>query len=170
MTSKVKFDLGFVINNLDYPGIHVNIASNNHFGGLWGHYDLQMASEVKSDLRFELSDLNFIGSNVYIIILFLKKSIWKEDKKDMLTCVLRRRQKIRWTRGATAAPPCSSLISNAAPGKERCDSRLNLSMKWDLLPRQFDLDKIPRCPHIGGDLLSISYVGNTFGQQHCLLH
>ena len=53
-----------------------------------------MASEVKSDLGFEISDLNFICSNVYLIILFLKKSISQEKeeaKEDMLTCVLRRR-------------------------------------------------------------------------------
>ena len=50
--------------------------------------------EVKSGLGFELSDLNFICSNVYLIILFLKNSISKEKKEakeDMLTCVLRRR-------------------------------------------------------------------------------
>ena len=40
-----------------------------------------MASEVKSDLEFELSDLDFICSNVYLIILFLKKSISKEEEK-----------------------------------------------------------------------------------------
>ena len=28
------FDLRFEISNLDYPGIHVHIASNCHFGGL----------------------------------------------------------------------------------------------------------------------------------------
>ena len=53
-----------------------------------------MASEVKSDLGFEICDLNFICSNVYLIILFLKKSISQEKeegKEDMLTCVLRRR-------------------------------------------------------------------------------
>ena len=52
-----------------------------------------MASEVKYDLEFELSDLNSICSNVYLIILFLKKSISqdKEAKVDMLTCVLCRR-------------------------------------------------------------------------------
>jgi len=29
-----SYDLRFVISNLDYPGIHVHIASNCHFGGL----------------------------------------------------------------------------------------------------------------------------------------
>ena len=53
-----------------------------------------MASEVKYELGFELSDLDFICSNVYLIILFLKNSISQEEEKakeDMLTCVLRRR-------------------------------------------------------------------------------
>ena len=41
-----------------------------------------MALEVKSDLEFELSDLNLICSNVYLIILFLKNSISKEEAKE----------------------------------------------------------------------------------------
>ena len=36
------YDLRFDISNLDYPGIHVHIASN----GLRGHDGLQMTSEV----------------------------------------------------------------------------------------------------------------------------
>ena len=49
VTSKVKFDLIFVIKNIDYPGIHVHIASNS----LRGHGDLLMTSEVilTSDLK-----------------------------------------------------------------------------------------------------------------------
>ena len=35
------FDLRFEISNLDYPGIHVHIASNSHSGDLWGHGGLQ---------------------------------------------------------------------------------------------------------------------------------
>ena len=60
VNSKVKFDLRFDISNLDYPGIHAHIASNSHFGGLRGHGDLQMTSEVKADLKIELSDLNYL--------------------------------------------------------------------------------------------------------------
>ena len=37
-----SFDLRFEISNLDYPGIHVHIASN----GLRGHGGLQTTSEV----------------------------------------------------------------------------------------------------------------------------
>ena len=37
-----SFDLRFEISNLDYPGIHVHIASN----GLRGHGDLLTTSEV----------------------------------------------------------------------------------------------------------------------------
>ena len=30
MASEVKFDLRFELSNLDYPGIHVHVASNIH--------------------------------------------------------------------------------------------------------------------------------------------
>ena len=58
-----SYDLRFDISNLDYPGIHAHIASNSHFGGLWGHGDLQMTSEVKADHKIELSDLNYLRSD-----------------------------------------------------------------------------------------------------------
>ena len=32
--SEVQFDLKFETSNLDYPGIHVHLASNNPFGAL----------------------------------------------------------------------------------------------------------------------------------------
>ena len=43
-----SFDLRFEISNLDYPGIHVHIASNGLRGrdSLRGHGGLQMTSEV----------------------------------------------------------------------------------------------------------------------------
>ena len=34
------------------------------FSSLGGHYGLQMASEVRSDLRFEISDLTYPSSHV----------------------------------------------------------------------------------------------------------
>ena len=49
-----SYDLRFDISNLDYPGIHVHIA----FKGLRGHGSLQTTSEVTSDLKIQLSDLN----------------------------------------------------------------------------------------------------------------
>ena len=58
MASEVTFDLRFEISNLNYPGIHMHVAPNSHFGGLRGHGGLKTASEVTSDLKFELSDLN----------------------------------------------------------------------------------------------------------------
>ena len=98
IASQVIFDWRFEITDVNYPGIYVHAASNRDLGDLWGNGGLQMASEVKSDLKFELSDLNFICCNVYLINLYLKKSISKEEeeeeeeaKVDMLTCVLRRR-------------------------------------------------------------------------------
>ena len=48
------------------PGIHAHIAPNSSFGGLWGHGDLQMTSEVKADLKIELSDLNYLCSHAYL--------------------------------------------------------------------------------------------------------
>ena len=36
------------------------------FNSLRGHYGLQTASEVRSDLRFEISDLNYLHIHVHI--------------------------------------------------------------------------------------------------------
>ena len=36
------------------------------FGSLQGHYSLKTASEVKSDLRFEISDPNYLLIHVHI--------------------------------------------------------------------------------------------------------
>ena len=55
---QTSYDLRFEISNLDYPGIYVHIASNSHFGDLWGHGGHQMASEVTFSVRFELIVLN----------------------------------------------------------------------------------------------------------------
>ena len=40
------------------------------FGSLRGHYGLQTASEVRSDLRFEISDLNYLHIHVHIAYMF----------------------------------------------------------------------------------------------------
>ena len=37
------------------------------FDSLGGHYGLQTASEVRSDLRFEISDLNYIHIHVDVL-------------------------------------------------------------------------------------------------------
>ena len=69
MIFEVIFGLRFEISNLNYPGIHVHVVSNSHFGGLWGHSSLQMASkasEVRFDLRFEISNLNYPGIHVHV--------------------------------------------------------------------------------------------------------
>ena len=58
-----------MLYDLHYLGIYVNIAYNNHFGGLWGHGGLKMASiasEFEFDLRFEVSNLNYPGIYVHI--------------------------------------------------------------------------------------------------------
>ena len=36
------------------------------FDSLQGHYSLQTALEVKSDLRFEISDLNYLLAHMHI--------------------------------------------------------------------------------------------------------
>ena len=51
-----SYDLRFDISFLDYPSIHVHIASN----GLRGHGGLQTTSEVTSDHKIQLSDLNYL--------------------------------------------------------------------------------------------------------------
>ena len=55
-----SYDLRFDISNLDYPGIHVHIASN----GLRGHGGLKTTLEVTSDLKIQLSDLDYICFHV----------------------------------------------------------------------------------------------------------
>ena len=40
------------------------------FGGLRGQYGLQTASEVRSDLGFEISDLNYLHIHVHIAHMF----------------------------------------------------------------------------------------------------
>ena len=58
-----------MLYDLHYLGIYVHIASNSHFGGLWGHGSLKtasMASDVKFELRFEVSIFNYHGISVHI--------------------------------------------------------------------------------------------------------
>ena len=74
MAPEVKFDFGIELSDLDYPDIHVLIASNEHLnfgglGGLRGHggqLEAMAASEVTSDLGFELSNLDYPGIHVHI--------------------------------------------------------------------------------------------------------
>ena len=40
------------------------------FDSLGGHYGLQTASEVRSDLRVEISDLNYLHIHVHIAYMF----------------------------------------------------------------------------------------------------
>ena len=60
MAPNFKFALRIEIRNLNYPGIHVHVAYNSHFGGFSGHGGLQMTSQVKADLKIELSDLSYL--------------------------------------------------------------------------------------------------------------
>ena len=56
---KIRFET----SNLNYPGIHMHIATENHFHGLRGSSGLQMTSEATSEVRFELSGLNYLSSH-----------------------------------------------------------------------------------------------------------
>ena len=40
------------------------------FGSLRGHYGLQTASEVRSDLRFEIGDPKYLHIRVHIVYVF----------------------------------------------------------------------------------------------------
>ena len=51
--SLANFNFILETSNLKYPGIHVHVASNSHDG-------LHMTSEVTSDLKIELSDLDYL--------------------------------------------------------------------------------------------------------------
>ena len=69
MAPEVKSDFTFELSDFDYPGNHVHIASNSHFGDFRGHVSLKMASmasEFKYDLRFEISNLNYPGIHMHI--------------------------------------------------------------------------------------------------------
>ena len=57
-----SYDLRFEISNHNYPGIHVHIASNS----LIGHGGLQTTSEVRSDLKIQLSDLDYICNHAFL--------------------------------------------------------------------------------------------------------
>ena len=58
--SEAKSGLRFEISDLNYLDIHVHIAYMVPYDGLWGHYSLQTASEVK----FGLNNLHFICDQI----------------------------------------------------------------------------------------------------------
>ena len=74
---EVEFDLRFDVKVLNYPDIHVHVASNSHFGGLWGRGVLQMTSEVAYDLKFELSGLINLCSHGSVVVPLDKSSTEK---------------------------------------------------------------------------------------------
>ena len=64
------------------------------FGSLRGHYSLQTALKVKSDLIFQISDLNYTCCLIYLTsnyLNFKNQTQEEENNDDPLTCVLRRR-------------------------------------------------------------------------------
>ena len=73
-----KSNFIFEISNLNYPGIYVHVASNSHLGGLWG----QMTSEVTSDLKIELSDLDYLGSHASLAYKGFLEMIDTDNKQQ----------------------------------------------------------------------------------------
>ena len=55
VASDVKSDLSFKICVPNYLHVPVDIAWKGPFSNIWGHYSSQAASEVKCDLRFEIT-------------------------------------------------------------------------------------------------------------------
>ena len=50
--------------------VSLDLFGMDPFDSLRGHYGLQTASEVRSDLRFEISDLNYLHIHVHIAYMF----------------------------------------------------------------------------------------------------
>ena len=57
------------------------------FEDFWGQYDLQTVSEVTSDLRFEISDLNYLHIHVHIAYMFLAHFVASEASKAFKTAL-----------------------------------------------------------------------------------
>ena len=71
------------------------------YGGLRGHKSLQTASEVKSDLRIKISDLNYICFNVYLCCNCLN---FKNDTEEETFTSHRLRSRYRAARKKTRTP------------------------------------------------------------------
>ena len=70
------------------------------FDSLGGHYGLQTASEVRSDLRFEISDLNYLHIHVhiaYMVWTLLTASEATTASKQPRSTKLRKQQKWRFS-------------------------------------------------------------------------
>ena len=64
----------------------MHVAFNNHFGGLWGHGNLQtasMASDINFDLRFEISNLHYPGNYVHVAFNNHFGDLWGHDSLQM---------------------------------------------------------------------------------------
>ena len=59
-------------------------VSNSRLGGLWGHDGLQMTSEVTSDLKIELSDLNYLYSYASLACKGCREMIETNNKRGQL--------------------------------------------------------------------------------------
>ena len=57
-------------------------AEKNSYAILWGHYSLQSAMEVKYDLIFEISDLNYICNPSFKVSLLVKTWLSREENEN----------------------------------------------------------------------------------------
>ena len=65
-------------NFLEFKGV---IFGMDPFGGLGGCYGLQTALEVKYDLRFEISDLNYL--HIYVHIAYMVRTLLTASEATM---------------------------------------------------------------------------------------
>ena len=56
--------------------MYVHIVYMVPYGGLWGHYNLQTAWEVKLDLIFEISESNYLCEPSFKLTLLVKKWLY----------------------------------------------------------------------------------------------
>ena len=79
VASKIEFGLRFEIINLNYHDTDVHIGSNGNSINLWGCGDLQMTSVVTSDLKFELTDLNYQCYHAFLASEYFLEMIKRKE-------------------------------------------------------------------------------------------
>ena len=61
------------VPSMIYISMHLHISYMVPYYGLLGHHSLQTALEVKSDLGFEISDLNYLCNPSFKVHLLVRK-------------------------------------------------------------------------------------------------
>ena len=60
----------------------MQFGSNGNFVVLWGYGDLQMTSRVTSDLKFELTDLNYLCYHAFLASEYFLEMIKRKEEAD----------------------------------------------------------------------------------------